>query len=87
MNTNDLEKRLRDIGAVGVRMEVAWVNAPLEVVLEQAVKAQAHQGLTCSWCDQPARGDAWHNDGKLHPSCGQVDHGGGWVPASGLEAT
>lgn len=42
----------------------------------EAVKAEA----TCEWCTQPARGDAWHNDGKLHPSCGQIDHGQGWVP-------
>ena len=34
----------------------------------------------CDWCDAPARGDAWHNDGRLHPSCGQVSHGFGWVP-------
>lgn len=34
----------------------------------------------CAWCPLPARGDAWHNDGKLHPSCGQIGHGQGWVP-------
>ena len=34
----------------------------------------------CAWCPEPARGTAWHNDYKLHPSCGQIGHGGGWVP-------
>ena len=34
----------------------------------------------CAWCSAPARGDAWHNDYKLHPSCGQIGHGEGWVP-------
>ena len=34
----------------------------------------------CAWCPSSARGSAWHNDGKLHPSCGQIDHGQGWVP-------
>ena len=34
----------------------------------------------CAWCPSSARGSAWHNDGKLHPSCGQVNHGQGWVP-------
>ena len=34
----------------------------------------------CAWCSEPARGDAWHNDYKLHPSCGQIGHGEGWVP-------
>ena len=34
----------------------------------------------CAWCPEPARGDAWHNDYKLHPSCGQIGHGEGWVP-------
>ena len=34
----------------------------------------------CAWCPSSARGSAWHNDGKLHLSCGQIDHGQGWVP-------
>lgn len=34
----------------------------------------------CAWCPSPARGSAHHNDGKLHPSCGQTNHGQGWVP-------
>ena len=34
----------------------------------------------CAWCPSFARGSAWHNDGRLYPSCGQIDHGGGWVP-------
>lgn len=37
-------------------------------------------GQVCAWCPSPARGSAHHNDGKLHPSCGQVSHGQGWVP-------
>ena len=40
----------------------------------------AATGTVCAWCPQPARGDAWHNDGKQHPSCGQIGHGQGWVP-------
>lgn len=36
--------------------------------------------VVCAWCPAPARGTAWHNDGLLHPSCGQIDHGQGWVP-------
>ena len=35
---------------------------------------------TCAWCERPSRGSAWHNDYRLHPSCGQIGHGGGWVP-------
>lgn len=35
---------------------------------------------TCAWCPGDARGSAWWNDGRLHPSCGQIGHGEGWVP-------
>lgn len=38
------------------------------------------ESVICEWCPAPARGSAWHNDGRLHPSCGQIDHGQGWVP-------
>ncbi|WP_134324556.1 hypothetical protein [Cumulibacter soli] len=38
----------------------------------------------CAWCPSPSHGSAWHNDGLLHPSCGQLDHGMGWVPDRGL---
>ncbi|RCK68301.1 hypothetical protein DT076_16775 [Desertihabitans brevis] len=43
------------------------------------------QQRVCEWCGAPARGDAWHNDGRLHPSCGEPDHGQGWVPGSSIE--
>lgn len=40
----------------------------------------AVEPVTCAWCTNKARGSAWHNDGKLHPSCGHIYHGSGWVP-------
>lgn len=88
-----LANQLRDIGAVrkvdqdcscqDCEGTAEWVNAPLSVVLEHLktnAPATGPTHLVCAWCPQPARGDAWHNDGKLHPSCGQIDHGQGWVP-------
>lgn len=88
-----LAKQLRDIGAVrkvdqdcscqDCEGAAEWVNAPLSVVLDHFktnVSDAEPTHLVCAWCPQPARGDAWHNDGKLHPSCGQIDHGQGWVP-------
>ena len=33
----------------------------------------------CAWCPARATGAARHNDGRLYPSCGQPDHGLGWV--------
>lgn len=30
---------------------------------------------TCAWCPDVAHGDAYHNDGLRHPSCGRIDHG------------
>ncbi len=45
-----------------------------------AAPAPQEAAPVCAWCPLPARGDAWHNDGKLHPSCGQIGHGQGWVP-------
>ena len=38
------------------------------------------RAAVCEWCPASARGTAWHNDGRLHLSCGQIDHGQGWVP-------
>lgn len=95
-----LAKQLRDIGAVRkVDQDCScedcdgtaeWVNAPLSVVLDH-LKTNAPDAepalVFCAWCPQPARGDAWHNDGKLHPSCGQIDHGQGWVPPYTPRAT
>ena len=42
--------------------------------------ALTDEQTVCAWCPSSARGNAWHNDGLLHPSCGQIDHGQGWVP-------
>lgn len=88
-----IAKQLHDIGAVrkvdqdcscqDCEGAAEWVNAPLSVVLDHFktnVSDAEPTHLVCAWCPQPARGDAWHNDGKLHPSCGQIDHGQGWVP-------
>jgi len=48
--------------------------------LRKAGMLAEQSGQVCAWCPSPARGSAHHNDGKLHPSCGQVNHGQGWVP-------
>ena len=48
--------------------------------LRKAGMLAEQSGQVCAWCPSPARGSAHHNDGKLHPSCGQVSHGQGWVP-------
>ena len=46
----------------------------------EASAADVEELTVCAWCPARSRGSAWHNDGRLHPSCGQIDHGQGWVP-------
>ena len=62
--------------------EINWLRESRHIVkaLETAGLLVEGESLVCAWCPHPARGSAWHNDGKLHPSCGQIGHGGGWVP-------
>lgn len=69
----------------------AMVNAGAPLMhsrVEEAVVAALREAgmlvkqpkQVCAWCPSLARGSAHHNDGKLHPSCGQIDHGQSWVP-------
>lgn len=66
-----------------------WVTKWAEVAAETAERHLSavpveSETMVCAWCPASARGEAWHNDGRLHPSCGQPDHGHGWVPTSTL---
>ncbi|MES5383881.1 hypothetical protein A5731_00535 [Mycolicibacterium conceptionense] len=56
------------------------IPATMHQVLELAgmvrdLAGSERPSVTCAWCPEPARGDAQHNDGRRHPSCGQPDHG------------
>ena len=33
----------------------------------------------CAWCDSPATGEALHNDGFMHPTCGEFGHSMGQI--------
>lgn len=64
----------------------SWPHA-IDVILTAALPlltaapSATREAETCAWCPSAARGSARHNDDRLYPSCGEVDHGQGWVPA------
>ena len=64
----------------GAPLMHSLVEEAVAGALRKAGMLAEQSGQVCAWCPSPARGSAHHNDGKLHPSCGQVNHGQGWVP-------
>ena len=67
------------VGA-GAPLMHSRVEEAVAGALRKAGMLAEQSGQVCAWCPSPARGSAYHNDGKLHPSCGQTNHGQGWVP-------
>lgn len=67
-----------DYDALKARTEIA--DRQRTALVAAAGVTPQEPGEVCAWCPNRARGDAWHNDGKLYPSCGSIGHGGGWVP-------
>lgn len=66
--------------SAGAPLMHSRVEEAVAGALRKAGMLAEQSGQVCAWCPSPARGSAHHNDGKLHPSCGQVNHGQGWVP-------
>ena len=66
--------------SAGAPLMHSRVEESVAGALRKAGMLAEQSGQVCAWCPSPARGSAHHNDGKLHPSCGQVSHGQGWVP-------
>ena len=66
--------------SAGAPLMHSRVEEAVAGALRKAGMLAEQSGQVCAWCPSPARGSAHHNDGKLHPSCGQVSHGQGWVP-------
>lgn len=66
--------------SAGAPLMHSRVEEAVAGALRKAGMLAEQSGQVCAWCPSPARGSAHHNDGKLHPSCGQTNHGQGWVP-------
>ena len=66
--------------SAGAPLMHSRVEEAVAGALRKAGILAEQSGQVCAWCPSPARGSAHHNDGKLHPSCGQTNHGQGWVP-------
>ncbi len=66
-----IEGLLRDSPGLATH-EIAALKAAA-IALRAAHTTDEIQG--CAWCSEIARGSAVHNDGALHPSCGQPEHG------------
>lgn len=66
--------------SAGAPLMHSRVEEAVAGALRKAGMLAEQSGQVCAWCPSPARVSAHHNDGKLHPSCGQTNHGQGWVP-------